>query len=130
LRMGRLIFTKVHVEVNQHADLSRSAEEFEFNGHPVVTEIAAGIKKGQEDFPVDFLVKVRITILHENDNTNPAPYDIDVEAQALFSLDPDFPPQTEAETKQERIAKRDELVRINGGSIIIGAIREIVTQIT
>ena len=119
LQMERLLFTKVHVEVNKNSDQATLAPEFDFDDVPVITEIAAAVKSGQEENPADFMVKVRIAILNTEENAKPAPYHIDVEAQAVFHLNPVIP-----------VEKRDELVRINGSSMIIGAIRETITQIT
>lgn len=119
LQMERLFFTKVHVEVNKKADPSIPAPNFEFDNVPVITEIASGVKSGQEENPTNFIVKVRLAILNKEKEAKQAPYTIDVEAQAVFYLDPEFSAD-----------KRDELVHINGSSMIIGAIRETVTQLT
>ena len=118
LQMERLFFTKVHVEVNEKAEHEVPAPEFEFDGVPVITQIASGVKQGQDEVITDFMVRVRIAVLNE-DEVKQAPYTVDVEAQAVFHLDPAF-----------KNTDREALVRINGSSMIIGAIRETVTQIT
>lgn len=118
LQMSELVFNKVQVDVNTEFD-ENSLEEFHFNNVGVQSEIAVSIKKGQEDHPVDLLVTVRIGILNAKEDFEPCPYNIDVEAQALFSLHSEF-----------ECKNRAELVRVNGASMVIGSIREMISLIT
>jgi len=118
LQMERLLFNRVHVEINTKHDANITAPEFDFDGLPIITEIASAVKSGQEENPSDFLVKVHVAILNKDDERQ-APYTVDVEAQAVFHLNEAF-----------GAPDRGELVRVNGSSMIIGAIRETITQIT
>jgi preprotein translocase subunit SecB len=119
LQMERLLFTKVHVEVNNSLDEDVYAPDFNFEGVDIKTEILSAIKEGQEEDPTNFMVMVRIIISNEPEKSKSAPYSVDVHAQALFYLNPVFP-----------VEKRANIVKVNGSSMIIGAIREVVTQIT
>lgn len=71
----------------------------------------AGFKK--------FVVAMILQIPNSDEDEVLAPYTIDVQAQALFEMAP-----------MEDEEKRESLMKINGASVIISAIREQITQIT
>ena len=65
------------------------------------------------------MITVRLAILNEEGEGKPAPYLVDMEASAWFELAPTF-------TTDER----ELLVRINGSSLIIGSMRDMIQQLT
>ena len=118
LQMNELIYNRIQVEVNSLFEPTL-IDEFIFDGVEIQTVIATAVKQGQEKLPIDLIVKVQICISNTGEDIKMSPYNIDIEAQAFFHLHEEF-----------QCADRHELVRVNGASMIIGSIRELITMLT
>lgn len=120
LQLRQLVFTKIYVEPSacetEEEESALWAPSFDFEGVNLGTEILLGQDPRQKNAPSDF--NMLLTLKISNEAGKKAPYKIEVQAQAWFVLD-SFEPQ-----------KRKSLVHVNGGSMIIGAIRELITQLT
>ncbi|WP_338725912.1 hypothetical protein V8687_20215 [Shewanella baltica] len=121
LQMKQLIFTKISVESNENIENADEiwAPTYDFDDVIIQTESITASKEGEEDDPRDYLVRIRVTISNEIEESKASPYDIDIHAQAWFELDPIYD-----------LGKRESIVSINGSSMVIGAIREMLTQLT
>ena len=121
LQVKQLLFTKVAIEPYNFSDDQQIwAPTFDFKGVSIKTDLMTAMKDGEEDNPQNFLVSVRIAIPNDSDTDGKiAPYTIEVEAQALIELEPVF-----------GIEERHSIVSVNGSTVVIGAIRELVTQLT
>src|SRR5687767_4402692 len=96
---------------------SSTAIGFDFQGVNIRAKVACGTKKGQADNPRDFLVDLEILI--DNQEGKPTPYNIDVGILGVFKVLPSLPAD-----------RREDLVTVNGASILYGTIREIVLGLT
>jgi preprotein translocase subunit SecB len=116
-----MVFTKVHVELSSTVDKAQEnwAPSFDANGVEIHTEVTFGVPEDQASDPRNFMVAVRLAILNNNEEKKRAPYIVDVHAQGWFDLLGDIP-----------LEKREGIVRVNGASMILGAIREVVLQIS
>lgn len=121
LQMKQLLFTKIEVETYEYPDGAEIpwGPTFDFDGVTINTEVMTATQEGQEEDPRSFLVMVKVAIPNSPDCEKPAPYTVDINAQAWFELAPEFDKQ-----------KRESIVAVNGSSMIVGAIREMLTQIT
>lgn len=121
LQMKQLIFTKIIVELADSLEKTSElwAPSFDMNGVIVLTEISTAMPDDQIANPVNFMVTMRLAILNEKEGSKKAPYKIDIAAQAWFEISSGI-----------EIGKREDLVRVNGASLIMGAIRELVIQLT
>ena len=120
LQLLRLVFEKINIETGDSIDKAQEnwAPNFDFKDVEIKTEVTFGIKEGQEDNPTDFMISVRLFI--ENSNAEiKVPYLVDVKAHGWFELAPIYP-----------VDKRESIMLINGGSMVVGAIREQILQIT
>jgi len=90
---------------------------FNFEGVNIHAKVGTALKKGQEDDPRDFLVNLEIVI--DNKEGKPSPYQVDVGVVGVFSVLPSLPKE-----------KREDLLTVNGASILYGAIREMVLSLT
>jgi preprotein translocase subunit SecB len=95
----------------------RWAPNFDFEGVNISTEINSAVPQEQVDAPRNFMITLRFSVLNETGKQ--CPYKIDLVAQGWFEL---------AESIAQE--KREELVRINGASLLLGAMRELVLQLT
>ena len=118
LQTRQLLFTRVFVEP---CDLSTEEEiwapGFDFTDVNIQTKVEVGLKDGEEDDPRNYLVTVGILIANEEGRK--APYSVDVQAQAWIELQPVFD-----------VAKRESIMSVNGPTVVLGAIREVITQLT
>lgn len=121
LQMKHLIFTKIVVELADSLEKTNElwAPNFDMNGVIVQTEISTAMPDDQIGNPINFMVTMRLSILNEKENSKKSPYKIDIAAQAWFDISTGI-----------EVSKRDDLVRINGASLMMGAIRELVIQLT
>ncbi len=118
LQTRQLLFTKVLVEPYSFGeDAEIWAPGYDFSNVNVQTSTTVGLKEGEKEDPRNYLITVRVSILNEKDK--PAPYTVDVEAQAWIELQPVFD-----------IEKRESIMAVNGPTVVIGAIRELITQIS
>jgi len=122
LQLKQLIFTRLHVEAAAGLDQVEAfwAPTFDFTGVTLKVDVSLSTP---ESAPADeaplFMLAVHLSIPNEPGSSVIAPYAIDMAAQAWFELDPAFASE-----------KREELVRINGVSLVLGAMREMVQQMT
>lgn len=85
----------------------------------IQTSIDVIPQASDNDKVMRYVVVVVFRIPNAEEEEVVAPYTIDVEAQALIEM---------AAVEDEN--RGENLVRVNGGSMIVGAIREQVTQLT
>lgn len=118
LQLKQIIFSKVEVEALADNDNEFDAD-FDFDGVLINTEVMTAIKEGEEADPQNFMVALKYEIPNEENQEKTAPYTIAIEAQGWFELAPIYD-----------IEKRKDMVTVNGASMIVGAMREMVSQIT
>jgi len=122
LQLKQLIFTRLHVETAAGLDQVEAlwAPTFDFTGVTLKVDVSLSTPEAASpDEPALFMLTVHLSIPNEPGIGTIAPYAIDMAAQAWFELDPDFASE-----------KREELVYINGASLVLGAMREMVQQMT
>ena len=113
LQLKQIIFSKVEVEAVD--DDSAFDADFDFDGVLINTEIMTAIKEGEEADPQNFIVALKYEIPNEEEQEKTVPYTIALEAQGWFELAPIYD-----------IEKRKDMVTVNGASMIVGAMREMV----
>lgn len=118
IQLRHVIYERVMVRphAGEHAPDVRSVE-FDFQGVNIRAVIGAGLKQGQESDPRDFIIRLAVVI--DNKEGKKAPYDIDIGIAGMFNVLPSLP-----------IERREDLVTVNGASILYGVIREIVLSLT
>lgn len=121
LQLKQLVFGRVFVEA---VDASRLPDDvwapsFDMTGVLIHCQIEVIPKETEGKETKLFVVAVVFKIPNTSDDAAIAPYNIDMEAQALFEIG-----------AMDDEKKCEDLVRVNGASIIIGALREQVSQIT
>lgn len=116
IQLLHVIYRRVNVTECGHAS-SQTAIGFDFQGVNIKAKLGSALKKGQEADPEDFLVDLEIAI--DNEAGKPTPYGIDVSVLGVFKVLPSL-------TKD----RREDLVTVNGASILYGAIRELILGIT
>jgi len=89
----------------------------DFNGVNIRSVIRTGLKAGQQEDPRDFLIRLSVTI--DNKEGKKIPYDLDIGVLGVFNVLPSLP-----------IERREDLVTVNGASILYGVIREMVLSLT
>ncbi|WOX04718.1 hypothetical protein [Microbulbifer pacificus] len=121
LQLQQLVFTRVHVDALVPSDVTDDiwAPDFDFTDVEFAHEVMVMPKEGQEEDPREFILALKFAIPNNNENSKLAPYTVDVQAQAIFTFAPIFEPK-----------KRESLVTVNGCSMVIGAIREMLCQLT
>ena len=121
LQLKHLVFSRIHVEPAQLPEQPEAiwAPVFDFTDVTIRVDISSGVADQETDQPTEFMITVRLAILNEEGKGKPAPYTIDMEAYAWFEISPNFP-----------TTDRESLVRINGASLIIGSMRDMIQQIT
>ncbi len=121
LQLKELLYKKVLIEAA--VDLSDVenywAPTFDFDGVKVVADLSVGVAKDQGDDPRHFMVEMTIAIPNNPEDGKRAPYAIDIRAQAWIEVADGIPGD-----------RRREVVEINGASLILGAVRELVLQVT
>lgn len=121
LQLKQLVFSKFFCEAIAELENAENlwAPTFDFDGVQLKTEVLTALQEGQEDDPRDFMVAVRFSILNNIADSKKAPYTIEIHAQGWFELAPICPPE-----------EREQLVRVNGASMILSTMRELITQFT
>lgn len=121
LQLKGYFFTKASIETSKPLDDSEisnvSAIDFDFNGVNILTEIRVAVADNQSDDPRDFLIKFKLTI--PNLDGVQCPYTIDVDIVGTFTISNKIEKQ-----------KRDNIVSVNGTSILYGCVREMVSSVT
>ncbi len=95
----------------------QQAVGFDFEGVGIRANIGTARREGQQEDPRDFLVNLEIVV--DNKEGKPAPYNIDVGVVGVFNVLPSLPKE-----------RREDLVTVNGASILYGVIREVVLLLT
>ncbi|MFK0570339.1 hypothetical protein [Endozoicomonas sp.] len=121
IQVKQLLFKKVLIEPRKPVDDDEGlwAPQFDFEGVEIKTDIMTAYDENEDD-PTHFMVCVRIQIANEKkDGAKLAPYTVDVEGQAFIHLLAPFPAEM-----------RESIVSVNGSTVVVGAIRELVSQLT
>lgn len=121
LQLKQLVFGRVHVEAVSSSRLPEDpwAPTFDMSNVLIQASIDVIPQASDNDKVMRYVVVVVFRIPNAEEEEVVAPYTIDVEAQALIEM---------AAVEDEK--RGENLVRVNGGSMIVGAIREQVTQLT
>lgn len=121
LQLKQILFTKLSVEVAQDTEKVSEywAPAFDFSNTPITTRLELAVREDKKADPTDFKLVLRLSMGVSDNVREKVPYVIDVCAHAYFQLDPAFPSEN-----------RQTLVRINGASMMMGAIREQVLMMT
>lgn len=121
LQLKQLFFARIHVEAESGDKFPDGvwAPEFDFSGVRFGHHIEVTPAQKLENDRFQYVVAVVFQVFNEDDEAKACPYMLDIEARALFEM--------RAMDDEER---RDNLVRVNGASMVIGAIREQVTLLT
>ena len=128
LQVNRVIFNKVEIEPVYSPfrdDNPESAIHFEnldisnfdFDGVCFNITVDIGIAEGQEDNPIDYFVELKFGI--QNLTGKICPYKINIDVAGIIKASQKIP-----------LKVRDNMVIVNGSSVLMGAIREMVTNIT
>lgn len=119
LQLKHMTFTKVSVEIADATDQTAKywAPNYDLGGIGIHTTIETAAK--EEADPTHFMVTVEFSILNDRPEHRKSPYLVDIKAIGFFEVAKGVPAE-----------KRDAFVRVNGASILIGAIREMVGQVT
>jgi len=123
LQLQHVIYEKVSVLPHSGGRHSKGksapqqAVRFDFEGVGIRANVGTAGREGQQEDPRDFLVNLEIIV--DNKEGKPAPYDIDVGVVGVFNVLPSLPKE-----------RREDLVTVNGASILYGVIRELVLLLT
>lgn len=119
IQLKHLVFSKFSVEIaaSEDPDTPIWAPELDATNFEYQTTIEVSYRHDQSSDPKDFIVELSFNTVN-SENSHP-PYIIDIVANGWFELDDTFPPE-----------QREELVRVNGGSLIMSSIRELLMQTT
>lgn len=120
IQLKQIVFQRIFVDAAEPTDgiPPIDAAGFDFEGVRFNVALDAGPAPGEvEDDPKTFVVALAVGI--EETQERPTPYRIDVAALGLVEV-------SEAVDK----SKRQDLALVNGGSLVYGAIRELVTTLT
>lgn len=111
----RYLGVKVWPQPQKYFD-DQNIESFDFNGVEI-GEFSETIALTEDDTPLSYGVTLRIVIANKNGKT--APYDIDVRIIGRFTINKEVPEEM-----------RDNLISVNGCSMLYSSIREQVMAIT
>ena len=118
IQLKHVIYSKVFVEPlaieNQEPT---PAPEFDFKGVNVRAKISFGQKAGEEADPREFFVSLEIEI--DNKIGKQTPYSVSMSVLGLFNVLPGL-----------AVEKREDLIVVNGASILYGVIREMTLSLT
>ncbi len=123
LQLKQLLYSKIQVEAVDTVDAAPEdmwAPAFNFEGVVIDSEVLLVVQEGQEEDPRDFMMLLNLSVRNDSENGGKLPpYTFDIHSQAWFEMKPIFD-----------IEKRESLVRINGASMIVSAMRELLTLLT
>ncbi len=121
LQLKSYFFTKVSVEMLKvFADPEArtfTAMDFDFNGVDMRTETSVVLASGQSNDPKDFMITFKLSI--PNLDGVLCPYTIDVGIVGTFQVSDEI-------DKEDR----EDIVEVNGTSILYGCVCEIVSTLT
>jgi len=119
LQLKHLLFTKILLDPEvpfEEADTFKQGE-FSFEGVVFDVSLTTALAAGQEEDPHDFMIRLHVGI--SNKKETHAPYKIDIGVVGLFTA-----------TEKIKTEDRNNVVTVNGASILYGAIREQVATLT
>jgi len=120
LQLKQLLYSKIQVEAVDAPPEDMWAPTFNFEGVVINSEVLLVVQEGQEEDPRDFMMLLKLSVRNDSeDGGKLSPYTFDIHSQAWFEMAPIFD-----------IEKRESLVRINGASMIVSAMRELLTLLT
>ena len=118
IQLKHVIYTKVSVTpYTAKNEQPEQAIGFDFEGVNIRSKVGIARKPGQENDPRDFLVDLEVEI--DNRQGKATPYNIEVGVIGVFDVLPSLPRE-----------RREDLVAVNGASILYGIIREAVLSLT
>lgn len=119
LQLRHVFYTKVSVLRNPSdvKEPRQHAVGFDFEGAKIGAKVGTALRKGQDDDPRDFVVNLELLI--DSKEGKPVPYIVDIGVVGVFNVLPSLPKE-----------KRQDLIAVNGASILYGVIREIVLSLT
>lgn len=119
LQLKQIVFTQVLIELSAGIEQAKEiwAPDFDMTGVEIRTQVETAIEQGTEEDPKTFIVRVNLTI--PNEMGKAAPYKVGLDAYGVFELAPVYP-----------VNKRQGIIYVNGASIIVGAMREMITMFT
>lgn len=121
LQLQQLVFKKIFVEPTAGFEQVEAlwAPGFDFNGVPLKVDVALACLAGEKDTQ-EYSISVRLVIDPDDPELNKqVPYAIDIEAQASLLL-----------LSSKSFKDPKNIVQINGASLVIGAIRDMVHLLT
>lgn len=120
LQLKQLFFGRMHVEAESQERFPEGiwAPDFDFAGVQIGHHLEVSPARLLESGRFQYVLMVVFQTFND-DSSKACPYILDFEARALFEI------QSQADD-----ARRDSLVRVNGASMVIGAIREQITLLT
>jgi hypothetical protein len=121
LQLVKLAYTGIHVEPFIHRDENERElpPATEFSGVDIACRTGMRPLPASENEPPEYMVEVGISLSEEQVAAHRLPYVVEVGAWGHFRLISDVDP-----------AKRDSLVEVNGASLVVGALRELVADLT
>ena len=121
LQLVKLAYTGIHVEPFVHRDENEQElpPATEFSGVDIACRTGMRPLPASENQPPEYMVEVGISLAEEQVAAHRLPYVVEVGAWGHFRLISDVDP-----------AKRDSLVEVNGASLVVGALRELVADLT
>ena len=122
LQLKQLIYTRVRIDAYEPENFTEEfwGPNFDFEG--VGINIQVGLPGSDDEHPIEHIVNLRFAISNSAKLHKKSPYTIDIEAQAHFELAPNF--------REGDIIEREKIVRVNGASIILGSVRDMIHLLT
>lgn len=122
LQMKQLTFTKVYIEANPDLykeDDPLKAPEYDLEGVNIGHKFRSECLDTDSKEPQLYYLELCLALPNKKGIGTPSPYFIDLCAHAVFEIDESCP-----------LELRKSIVDVNGASMILGAMREVITQNT
>ncbi len=120
IQMKQLLYTKIFIEpFFFKSDEEIWAPNYNFDGVSIKTNLGCALAEGQESNPKNFKLRLILNILNDEEESKESPYNVEIEADAWFEI-----------SDHVKAEARENLICVNGGSMMIGSIRELLTQLT
>lgn len=121
LQMVSLVYTGIHVQPFVHRDDNGEAllPTVEFNDVDITCRIGCWPLPDSDQESPAYIVEVSIGLLEEQVVAHRLPYVVDVEARGQFRVIGEIDP-----------ARRETVVEVNGASLVVGALRQLVAELT
>lgn len=119
LQLKQLLYTRLTVEpIGQYLNVETApAYEFDFEGVNFTGSVNTALADGQNDDPRDYVVDLRISFPGEVGKQTP--YRVDAGVIGFFQI-----------SDLIKKSEREDIVTVNGASLLYSAMREIVASIT